>query len=157
MVCAPSSFCIYTTKSHPPGVKCYICGGQHYANGHKEKTQQLFAVHIIEEGEPSPEEDLLTSAANDEAEQAQPPAEGEEPSDNEVAEEGDPEGSSENSDEYVLELYESYREEDDDSDIIYIWAMNTRFDVPDLDEPMSVVKDDDVPPLEDADNSSQGG
>ncbi|KAH7918260.1 hypothetical protein BV22DRAFT_1051849, partial [Leucogyrophana mollusca] len=138
-------------KSHPPGVKCYICGGQHYANEHKEKTQQLFAAHIIEEGEPSPEEDSPTGAAADEAD------EGEEPSDNEVAEEEGPEGSSENSDKYVLELYESYGEEDDDSDIVYIRAMNTRFNVPDLDEPMSVVEDDDVPPLEDADNSSHRG
>ncbi|KAH7917397.1 hypothetical protein BV22DRAFT_1135445 [Leucogyrophana mollusca] len=60
-----------------------------------EKTQQLFAAHIIEEGEPSPEEDPPTGAADNEAEQAQPPAESEEPSDNEVAEEEDPEGSSE--------------------------------------------------------------
>ncbi|KAH7917884.1 hypothetical protein BV22DRAFT_1135034 [Leucogyrophana mollusca] len=85
------------------------------------------------------------------------PPEGEEPSDNEVAEEEDPEGSSENPDEYVLEPYESYREEDDDSNIVYIRAMNTRSDVPDLNEPMSVVKDNNVPLLEDVDNSSHRG
>ncbi|KAH7917105.1 hypothetical protein BV22DRAFT_1052682 [Leucogyrophana mollusca] len=104
-------------KSHPLGVKCYMCGRLHYANEHRDKAQQLFAVHVMDEGDPSLEEGTPDGATSDKLKLDWAREEEHGSSDKEAIDGGDPEGSSGSLDKYVLEPYESYSEEDDDSDI----------------------------------------